>query len=359
MVYSRYNPMNNDDQKLDDLSSDLFPNAGQRFPSHGFYNSQPRENLRPIETSETNDAEADEFCPECDAPLEVKEGTLGKYISCSRFPECKFTKPYAASNAVEEVRLDDATSNVADIKNIEEGTSLRSSEGFAGQAEEPGGFIEQAYEEPTESVEPEEAAALPPEPYFREPSFLPEESDSESQLSETETSLADEKSHDVMPEENTATVKNEPTHGAPAQSPLRGYAEPRQSTQSYQDMKSAYGKDRPLLLDHPVWLKKKEVTKSSQWVELKQKRLMDQRNALISPADKAASGYVMPSPEEVQETLKKLEEDVQRLQQNETDQRQTSVEPSKKPEAPTDDYDEFDDVLPDSFLDTLKQKSAE
>ena len=36
----------------------------------------------------------DEKCPECDAPLVIRIGRFGKFISCSKFPECKFKKPY-------------------------------------------------------------------------------------------------------------------------------------------------------------------------------------------------------------------------------------------------------------------------
>ncbi|MDP3988378.1 MAG: DNA topoisomerase, partial [Candidatus Levybacteria bacterium] len=36
----------------------------------------------------------DEKCPECDAFLVIRIGRFGKFISCSRFPDCKFTKPF-------------------------------------------------------------------------------------------------------------------------------------------------------------------------------------------------------------------------------------------------------------------------
>lgn len=36
----------------------------------------------------------DEICPQCQAPLVVRIGRFGKFLSCSKFPECKFTKPY-------------------------------------------------------------------------------------------------------------------------------------------------------------------------------------------------------------------------------------------------------------------------
>ncbi len=36
----------------------------------------------------------DETCPKCGAPLVVKYGRYGKFLACSRYPECDFTKPY-------------------------------------------------------------------------------------------------------------------------------------------------------------------------------------------------------------------------------------------------------------------------
>jgi DNA topoisomerase-1 len=36
----------------------------------------------------------DEICPECGKPLVIKFGRYGKFIACSGYPECKFTKPF-------------------------------------------------------------------------------------------------------------------------------------------------------------------------------------------------------------------------------------------------------------------------
>ena len=48
-----------------------------------------------IETEKTG-----EKCPECTADLVIRTGKFGKFVSCSRFPECKYTKPL-----VEETNL--------------------------------------------------------------------------------------------------------------------------------------------------------------------------------------------------------------------------------------------------------------
>lgn len=43
------------------------------------------ERMEPTETGEK--------CPECKNPLVMKNGRFGKFIACSNYPECKFTKP--------------------------------------------------------------------------------------------------------------------------------------------------------------------------------------------------------------------------------------------------------------------------
>ncbi len=42
-----------------------------------------------VETEKTG-----EKCPECGGDLVIRLGRFGKFISCSKFPECKYTKPY-------------------------------------------------------------------------------------------------------------------------------------------------------------------------------------------------------------------------------------------------------------------------
>ena len=36
----------------------------------------------------------EETCPQCGNPLAIKTGRYGKFLACSGYPECKFTKPY-------------------------------------------------------------------------------------------------------------------------------------------------------------------------------------------------------------------------------------------------------------------------
>jgi DNA topoisomerase I len=45
--------------------------------------------------------ETDEICPEChEGKLVVRTGKFGKFLSCSRFPDCRFTKPFVEETNV-------------------------------------------------------------------------------------------------------------------------------------------------------------------------------------------------------------------------------------------------------------------
>ncbi|HNU67568.1 MAG TPA: type I DNA topoisomerase [Myxococcota bacterium] len=34
-------------------------------------------------------------CPTCQAPLQIRSGKFGKFVACSRYPDCRFTMPYS------------------------------------------------------------------------------------------------------------------------------------------------------------------------------------------------------------------------------------------------------------------------
>lgn len=40
------------------------------------------------------DKQIEENCPQCGKPIVVKTGRFGKFLACSGYPECKYTKPY-------------------------------------------------------------------------------------------------------------------------------------------------------------------------------------------------------------------------------------------------------------------------
>ncbi len=45
----------------------------------------------PVQENETTS----ETCPKCGAPMVVKRGRFGRFLACSRYPECKTSKPFA------------------------------------------------------------------------------------------------------------------------------------------------------------------------------------------------------------------------------------------------------------------------
>jgi len=47
-----------------------------------------------IEKVELESAQVGRACPECGAPLTVRWGRYGKFIGCSRFPDCRYTEPW-------------------------------------------------------------------------------------------------------------------------------------------------------------------------------------------------------------------------------------------------------------------------
>ena len=58
---------------------------------------------RNIDGSErAEDAPTDEICPSCGKPMVIKHGRYGKFIACSGYPECKTTKPITLGIACPE-----------------------------------------------------------------------------------------------------------------------------------------------------------------------------------------------------------------------------------------------------------------
>jgi DNA topoisomerase-1 len=47
-----------------------------------------------IEKIKIPDQPIDEICPECSKPLLIKVGRFGKFIACSGYPDCKYTRTY-------------------------------------------------------------------------------------------------------------------------------------------------------------------------------------------------------------------------------------------------------------------------
>ena len=45
--------------------------------------------VAPVETT-------DEICDKCGSPMTIKRGRFGKFLACSKYPECKSTKPISS-----------------------------------------------------------------------------------------------------------------------------------------------------------------------------------------------------------------------------------------------------------------------
>ncbi|MFO7890840.1 MAG: type I DNA topoisomerase [bacterium] len=47
---------------------------------------------KPLDEQETH---TDEVCERCGAPMQIKVGKFGRFLACSDYPKCKFTKPFS------------------------------------------------------------------------------------------------------------------------------------------------------------------------------------------------------------------------------------------------------------------------
>ena len=64
---------------------------GKFLGCSGYPECRYTRNLNGVERAE--DQPTDETCPTCSKPMVIKHGRFGKFIACSGYPECKTTKP--------------------------------------------------------------------------------------------------------------------------------------------------------------------------------------------------------------------------------------------------------------------------
>ncbi len=57
--------------------------------------------------------ETDEACPECGQPLLARRGRFGKFLACSAYPECKYTRNLGGSERAEDVATDEVCPSCA------------------------------------------------------------------------------------------------------------------------------------------------------------------------------------------------------------------------------------------------------
>jgi DNA topoisomerase-1 len=60
------------------------------------------EKKKSVKKEDIIDEKTDEVCDECGAPMVVKFGRTGKFLSCSKYPDCKNAKPMKEDQEEEE-----------------------------------------------------------------------------------------------------------------------------------------------------------------------------------------------------------------------------------------------------------------
>ncbi len=66
-----------------------------------------KEKEKDVKKEDLISRETDEKCPECGKKLEVKFGRFGKFLSCTGYPDCKYSKPLAGTgNSREDKKIE-------------------------------------------------------------------------------------------------------------------------------------------------------------------------------------------------------------------------------------------------------------
>jgi DNA topoisomerase-1 len=61
------------------------------------YTRDEKGRVHPVEIAE--EEVSDKTCPECESPMVVKQGRYGKFLACSRYPDCKSTQSLNANGS--------------------------------------------------------------------------------------------------------------------------------------------------------------------------------------------------------------------------------------------------------------------
>ncbi len=81
------------ERKLDDIETGSKEWTGVLSDFYPRFHKQIAEAADKIEKVKFEDEKTGEVCPECGkGELVIKEGKFGKFIACSRYPDCKYTK---------------------------------------------------------------------------------------------------------------------------------------------------------------------------------------------------------------------------------------------------------------------------
>ncbi|MAF85663.1 MAG: DNA topoisomerase I [Dehalococcoidales bacterium] len=82
------------EEELDDIASDTreWVNVVQDF--YAPFEKSLEKAAQLMEKVKLADEVTEEVCPECGKPIVIKAGRYGKFLACSGYPECKYTKSY-------------------------------------------------------------------------------------------------------------------------------------------------------------------------------------------------------------------------------------------------------------------------
>ncbi len=67
-----------------------------------------------VKRSDVTHEETDEICPECGKPLAIKLGRFGRFLACTGYPECKFSRPLAKNGEPAEEQPKQMSDQVCD-----------------------------------------------------------------------------------------------------------------------------------------------------------------------------------------------------------------------------------------------------
>ena len=80
--------------QLDQVAMNALPWQEVLFGFYGRFADELHRADEAIEKVELPQETTDEICEKCGLPMTVKYGRFGKFLACSGYPECDFTKPY-------------------------------------------------------------------------------------------------------------------------------------------------------------------------------------------------------------------------------------------------------------------------
>jgi len=71
---------------------------------YGPFAKNLQEKMKDVSKKAVTEEETAEICPDCGKSLKIKLGRYGKFLACSGFPTCKFTKPYLSRESHPQVQ---------------------------------------------------------------------------------------------------------------------------------------------------------------------------------------------------------------------------------------------------------------